>query len=295
MILLKNANCFTPAFRFEKMDILIDDGLIKETGNGIVGSSDCTVIDMTGKRLIPGLVDIHFHGALGYDIMEATPEQIREIAVHLAREGTTSFLATTVTAEAEEIKRVVTNVRQAISDNLETGAFIVGMHIEGPYLNESKRGTHDTTKIRFADMGEYKELKVLAGDMKLHMTLAPEMENALEFIEYITRDGSTVSIGHSDASIDVVKSALKRGATVFTHLFNGMRGIHHREPGVAGAALLSDAYVELICDGVHVHPDIVKLVYRLKGKDEIVLVTDAMHAKGLGDGRYFFCGSEIIV
>jgi len=121
------------------------------------------------------------------------------------------------------------------------------------------------------------------------------MGGALDFIEAITMDGSTVSIGHSDADTEVIKNALERGAVIFTHLFNGMRGIHHRDPRVAGAALLSDAYVELICDGIHVHPDIVKLAYRLKGKDRIVIITDAMHAKGLGDGTYSFCGSKIIV
>ncbi len=291
-MLLKNAVYLDRDGTFKEGDILVRDGLIKSIGKGIEGDDE--QIDLNGKRVIPGLIDVHFHGAVGYDVMDATPEQILEIADFLAKEGTTSFLPTTITAGIEDIESALANIREAASRQ-RSGSSIEGVHIEGPYLNELYKGCHDTTKMKRADIAEYEKFRAIAGDLKFHVTLAPEIEGSLDFIRYVRGKNDTVAIGHTNANYDEVCNALLAGAAGFTHLFNGMRGIHHREPGTAGTALLSDAYVELICDGVHVDRHMVDMVYRLKGKDRIVLVTDAMLATGLGDGEYMFGGSKVIV
>ena len=263
---------------FEKADILIDGESIKSIESKIEPIENCIIFDLKGHKIIPGLIDIHIHGALGYDVMMSSPSQIIKIAEHLAQEGTTSFFPTTITAEIGEIYNAIGNINKAAVIN-ESGASIEGVHIEGPYLNPKQKGCHDITKMKAPSIDEYLKFKSRAGDLKLHMTVAPELTDSIEFIDFVSKDSSTISIGHSDASSDIIKEALDHGAKIFTHLFNGMRGIHHREPGAAGAALLSDAYVELICDGIHVHPDIIKLIHKIKGKDKIVLVSDAMQEK----------------
>lgn len=294
MILLKGGSYLSPKCIFEKADILIADEKIQAIESNIEPKDSYTNVDLKGDKVIPGFIDIHMHGALGYDVMTANPSQIIHIADHLAKEGTTSFFPTTITADIKEIGNAIQNIQQASGLN-KSGASIEGIHVEGPYINPKQKGCHDTTKMKSPDFEEYEEFKSLAGDLKLHMTVAPELSNSIEFIEYASKDNSTMGIGHSDGDYDTIREALNHGARIFTHLFNAMKGIHHREPGVAGAALLSDAYVELICDGIHVHPDNIQLVYRLKGKDKIILVSDAMQAKGLGDGRYQFGGFTVVV
>lgn len=294
MILLKGGYYLSGDGNFKRADILIEGEKIISIQDKIEQKDGFITWNFKGCRLIPGFIDIHMHGALGYDVMVSSPSQIIEIAEHLAREGTTSFFPTTITANTDEVFEAIVNIKRAATSNM-SGASIEGVHIEGPYINPRQKGCHDIVKMKQPSMEEYKEFKALAGDLKIHMTVAPELNGSFEFIDYVTRNGGTISIGHSDACSDIVEEALKHGAGIFTHLFNGMKGIHHREPGVAGTALLSEAYVELICDGIHVHPDIIRLIHRLKGKDKIVLVTDAMQAKGLGDGRYQFGGFTVIV
>lgn len=294
MILLKQCDYLAPDGNFVKGDILIDGDKISGVGE-IMGEPDDTyIIDLEGKKVIPGLIDIHFHGALGYDMMDAASAQIVEIARFLAEGGVTSFLPTTITSTMPDLYRVLMNIKDATSLN-DYGASILGAHIEGPYINPKQKGCHDPALMKPPVIEEYREFKRILGDLKVHLTVAPELAGSMEFVKYVTDDGNTVSIGHSNADSGTVARGLDSGANVFTHLFNGMKGLHHREPGVAGAALVGDAFAEVICDGIHVHPEIVKLIYRMKGKERVVLVTDAMAATGLGDGEYFFGGFKIKV
>lgn len=294
MICFKNGKYLSEDGNIQEGPVFINQGKIVDAEESATGNSDCEVIDITDKIVIPGLIDIHFHGAVGADLMYANSEEIMKISKFLAENGTTSYLATTITSMPQGLKNAVKIIKDT-SEKIVDGASIEGIHIEGPYISPNKKGCHKASYMRSPQNSEYDELKSIAGTLKLHFTVAPEVENVPEFINYVSAKGDTLSIGHSDANSEFVKRALMLGATSFTHLFNAMRGINHREPGVAGEALISDAFVELICDGVHVNKDIMKMIYRLKGRDKIILVTDAMQATGLGDGEFEFGGYRVYV
>ncbi|HHU56534.1 MAG TPA: N-acetylglucosamine-6-phosphate deacetylase, partial [Acholeplasmataceae bacterium] len=266
-------------------DILIRKDKISEIGK--INLYDEKQIDIQGNIVIPGLIDIHIHGAIGIDVMEASSKQLNEISCFLASQGTTSFLPTTITSSYSNLFNAIENIKNAKDSN------ILGVHIEGPFINKNKKGCHDENYIRNPDL-EIVERTIING-LHTHYTIAPELENAEEFIKNVVSLGRSVSLGHSEATSEEAKLSLNAGANIFTHLFNAMRPIHHREPGIIGAALTSDAFVEVICDGIHVHPEIIKLIYKTKGSKKIVLVTDAMQACGLGDGNYSFGGFEINV
>lgn len=303
MVILRNAQYLTPSGEFVKGDIFLKGDrihlLYPENTNREKGFQDDTeveikIIDLDGKKVIPGLIDIHTHGAIGYDAAVASAEQIHEIARYQAQNGTTSFMPTTVTDDIKNTKNALKQIRKAAQMQGD-GATIEGAHIEGPYINEKRKGAHDPAWIRLLDKKDYDEFRDILGPLKAHITVAPEVEGGLEFIKYVRQNGGTVGIGHTDGDYEVIMKAIEVGANVFTHLFNAMRGLHHREPGVAGAALASDIPVELICDGIHVHPAIVKVIARARGAEGVVLVTDSMQAAGLGDGEYEFAGSKIYV
>jgi len=284
MVLLKNGTIYQNN-KFITDDILVENGLIKAIGNI---NTNAQTIDLKGAKIIPGLIDIHIHGSVGIDVMDANPEGLNKIARFLAEKGTTSFLATTITSNHENLIKALESINEANNKN------VVGVHIEGPYINKDKRGCHDPMFIRNPNINEYDNVKEVFQGL-IHYTIAPELAGAIDFIEKITNDGTTVSIGHSNANMEITKLGLNAGANIFTHLFNAMSPIHHRDPNVSGTALLSDAFTELICDGIHVNKEIIKLIYKLKGRDKIILVTDAMQACGLGDGSYHFGGFDITV
>jgi N-acetylglucosamine-6-phosphate deacetylase len=295
MILLKNCKYLSPEGIFVIGDLAIDDTEIVDPG--IINTPvEPVVIDLNGLRVVPGFIDIHFHGAMGYDIMDASLEEFKKISDYLINGGTTSFLATTITSPKQELIDTIKKIRCASQESDGKFSSILGVHVEGPYINRVKKGCHKADWMRCPSTEELGELREILGpDLKIHMTLAPEIEGAMEFIKCAVQKGVSISIGHSNATAEITCESIANGANCFTHLFNAMKGIDHREPGVAGAALNSDSFVELICDGVHVHPDMINIVYRLKGKDQIILVTDAMKAAGLGDGTYEFGGFKVIV
>lgn len=295
MLILMNCNYLNHNGTFTSGAIRINGDTIVELGNIHIDEQD-EIIDNNGYTVIPGLIDIHFHGALGCDIMDSSTEDLKKISSYLTKNGTTSYMATTITSTKEVLLKTLANIRQASTALNSSGASIVGIHIEGPYINCLKKGCHNTEWVRKPTIEEYEEIKEAIGeDLNMHMTIAPELDSALEFIEHAVKEGTTISIGHSDADYRTAKAALNSGAVVFTHLYNAMRGIDHREPGVAGAALCTNSYVELICDGIHVHPDIIDMTVKLKGSNRIILVTDAMKAAGLGDGVYEFGGFKVTV
>lgn len=295
MLILKNCNYLSKDRIFVKGNMGIDNDTIVNLGEFKINTDD-TIVDLEGAKVIPGLIDIHFHGAVGCDVMEASPKDLNKIASYLAENATTSYLPTTITSSKKDLFNALSNIREASENSTTALASIEGVHIEGPYINSEKKGCHDVNYMRVPLKEEFDELKSRLGDdLQLHFTIAPEIKGAEEFITYACKSGATVSIGHTNAKSETVKAALSWGANIFTHLYNAMRGIDHREPGVAGTALNSDSYVELICDGVHVHPDIVNITYKLKGSEKLVLVTDAMKASGLGDGVYDFGGFKVIV
>jgi len=234
--------------------------------------------------IVPGFVDQHCHGGGGADFMDGDPEAVATITATHARHGTTALLATTLSAPEEEILAVIRAVKAAP----RRGAQVLGFHIEGPFLNPKWKGAQDPRYLRLATVAEI-DRWMAAGrpDDRWHVTLAPEMEGAHEAIRHLVARGAVVSAGHTDCTYAQLEAAAAAGVSHVTHLYNGMRGLHHREPGTVGAALaLPGMTIELIADGIHIHPASLKVAAAAKGFDRVILVTDAMEATDLPEGEY---------
>lgn len=281
-MIIKNGLVYNTLMKkFYKSDIKISNGKIIDIG-ALEGDDD--VIDAEGKYVIPGLVDIHSHGAVGVDAMDCDSEALVRMCEFYASHGVTTLFPTTSTALHETTKKAILAIDSI--DNDKCPVSVRGVHIEGPYLDVKRAGAHHIDLLKAPMIQEAKEYVELNGDKVLYMTVAPELDGAIDFINEATKLGVRVSIGHSETDSDTVKKALSAGATSFTHTFNAMTPIHHREPGVVGIALLSDAYAEFICDGHHLHPDVVALAYKAKTSDRFILITDSMRAAGMPDGVY---------
>ncbi|HZJ83662.1 MAG TPA: N-acetylglucosamine-6-phosphate deacetylase [Clostridia bacterium] len=301
MVILKNGKYLSSQGGFIEGDIYVKDGFIQSTNieeksydKKTQGIRQVQVYDIAGKLVIPGLIDMHTHGAIGYDISTATPAQICELTKHYSQNGITSFMPTTMTTSRYNIKDILKNIKKA-SQMEPGGASIEGVHIEGPFINAHQKGAHDPdwiTKPRNSDFDEYRGIM---GDLKVHLTVAPEVENGLEFIEYAVKNGGTVGIGHTAGDYETILKGIEAGASIFTHLFNAMTGMHHRKPGAVGVALASKTSVEIIADGIHLHPEIIKIAIKAKGIDSVVLITDSIHATGLEEGQYEFGGFKAYV
>ncbi|WP_042464154.1 N-acetylglucosamine-6-phosphate deacetylase [Neobacillus dielmonensis] len=256
------------------------------------------VIDLPlGYKAIPGFIDVHIHGANGADTMDATQEALDIMSHALPGEGTTSFLATTITQEESQIEAALNNAGKYINKYQSPGkAEILGIHLEGPFVNKTKAGAQPIQHIIDPNLELFKKWEEVSADTIKLVTLAPELPNGIELVKYLKEKGIIASIGHTDATYEEVIEAIEAGVNHVTHLYNQMRGLHHREPGVVGAAFLKDELkAELIVDGVHVHPDMVKLAYKQKGKKGIILITDAMRAKCLKNGNYDLGGQDVTV
>jgi N-acetylglucosamine-6-phosphate deacetylase len=245
----------------------------------------------TSSLIVPGFIDLHIHGGDGADFMDADERANAKILTFHARNGTTALAATTLSGSVSDLENAVAAIARS-SD--ERGAEVVGIHLEGPYINRDRAGAQDIASIRPADMNEIASLLDRASHLKWMITFAPEIEGARALVERF-RDRVVFSIGHTSADYGQAVEALEWGATHFTHLFNAMTGMHHREPGVVGAALVSrSATAELIADGVHVHPAVLNIAATTI-PHRIALVTDAIRACGLADGTYKLYGHDVIV
>jgi N-acetylglucosamine-6-phosphate deacetylase len=263
--------------------VAITGGRIEAVGDGDPPAATETQ-DLAGHLVVPGFVDLHVHGGDGAQFMSGDPEDCRRAARFHTRHGTTALLATTLTAPPETLLAAV----QGIAAGADPA--IVGVHLEGPWLSEVRRGAQDARALRDPDPAELDAL-VAAGPVRL-VSLAPELPGALELIERITGAGAVAALAHTDATYDQASAAIAAGARHAVHVFNGMRPLHHREPGVIGAVLdEADVTCEVIADGHHIHPAVVRLLVRAKGPERTVLVTDAIEAAGLPDGDYRL-GSE---
>lgn len=271
--------------------VLCEDGVI-----GFVGAArdaepqtGSQILDAKGKIVMPGFIDTHFHGSGGDDVMANGAEGIRRIARALLKFGTTGFLATTIAARHGELMRSIEDTITAQEQDKDSsdGAQILGLHIEGPYINLKFKGAQPEWGIRDPNFDECRELLVTAAGRIKIMTLAPELPGGLELIRMLVKSGVAASVGHSDADYDTALAAIDAGATRATHLFNAMSGVHHRKPGLAAACLNEPGIqTELICDGVHVDPQMTQLAWKAKGREGITLITDATSAQGVGDGVY---------
>jgi N-acetylglucosamine-6-phosphate deacetylase len=253
------------------------------------------VIEAQDKFLVPGFIDTHVHGGGGADIMDGEYESIKQIALTHSRFGTTVFLPTTMTMSKEKIIKSLQSVNEAKTKGTGT-AEILGVHLEGPYINPEKKGAQKEEDIKGFSIEEFLEFNQASGNLIRLVTIAPEIPGAIEFIHWLHRQGIIVSAGHTNATYQQMQEAIKAGLTHITHLFNAMRGLHHREPGVVGAALTEPGLTtEVIADGIHIHPIILKMIHQMKGAGKVILVTDAMKATGLPEGIYDLGGQKVMV
>ncbi|MGI6376646.1 MAG: N-acetylglucosamine-6-phosphate deacetylase [Anaerolineae bacterium] len=273
--------------------VLVEGGRIADLGTGGMPTAIPRRTDLQGRLLAPGMIDVHAHGALGCDAMDANPASLRQMAGYYASHGVTAFLPTTMTAPHAEIMAALTAVRQAAEQGTG-GAQVLGAHVEGPYLNRDKRGAQIDGQIRLAQRDEYEQ--ILGTGMAKLITVAPEYPENLELIRVAASRGVAVTAGHTTATYEQMRRAALCGLSQVTHLFNGMEPLHHRQPGAVGAALSLDAIrCQLIADNIHLHPGVLKLAVRAKGVEGILLVTDAMSGAGMPDGDYELGGQHVIV
>ncbi|MFN6200964.1 MAG: N-acetylglucosamine-6-phosphate deacetylase [Acidobacteriota bacterium] len=287
----------TPFGVVEKGLVLCEEGRIAYAGPvaGIDPEPDSVIIDATGQILMPGFIDTHFHGSGGEDVMAGGVAGLGRIAQSVLRFGTTGFLATTIAARHEELLRSVEET-VAARKSAGSGAAILGIHLEGPFMNVAFKGAQPEWGIRDPNLDECEELLLAGGGLVKIMTLAPELPGGLELIRLLVRAGVAPSLGHSTADYDTALAAIEAGATRATHLYNAMSGVHHRKPGLAAACLCEPGIqAEIICDGVHVNPHLIDLAWKAKGPTGLTLVTDATAAQGHGDGIYTLGDFEIEV
>lgn len=298
-----NASIYnTAAECFEAGSLIAENGIITAVGANLSADAD-EVIDCGGAYMMPGLIDIHTHGRGGYESTEADADGYIEMAKAYAKAGTTSFMPTLMSVLLSDLERSIdaASAAKKVQDAScgYAGANILGIHLEGRYINVEKKGAHDPKYIKPLDPDELTSLieRSRAGDSTLkrfHVICAPELDGGEAFIRRARKHGATVTIGHSNATCDECMAAMQWGASSFTHLFNAMSSLSHRSPGCVGAALSTDAYVELISDGRHVLPEVVRIVTRAKAKDKLALITDSVPPAGLPEGEYTVGGARTI-
>jgi N-acetylglucosamine-6-phosphate deacetylase len=286
--LIQNARLFTPNHAGLTGWLLIENGLIRALGFGNTPdfSEDASIqtLDAQGNNLLPGFVDLHVHGAMGHEVMDASPIGLEEMSRFYASHGVTSFLATTWTADRESIMKALELVEE-MQGPMQGGATLLGVHLEGPYLNPTRCGAQDVNLIRRA--GKVEALEILDTGVIRLVALAPEFEENLWLIDECVQRGITVSAAHTTANAAQMQKAVEHGITHLTHSFNAMEGLGHRELGTIGAAMtLPQISCELIADNIHVHPAAQKILVDVKTPTGIILVTDAIRAAGLPDGDY---------
>ena len=274
-MIIKNIKVVTLNEVIENGYIEINDGIITDIGSNYSGN-DLNVIDGEGKIAMPGFIDLHTHGSCGIDFMDAVEEDYKVIESAFYQEGITSFLATTLTSDIDSMKRVCKTVANVKDEILG----LVGVHLEGPYINKIYKGAQNEAYIREPNVEELKELiKVSNNNVRL-ITMAPEANGALEFIKVATEANVTISAGHSNATFADVEAAIAAGLTNITHTHNAMSKHDHKNPGIVTAAFYFDElYTECICDAIHVHPNTLKTFYKIVGPDRFMIVTDALLAK----------------
>ncbi|MFS0919417.1 N-acetylglucosamine-6-phosphate deacetylase [Brevibacillus sp. 179-C 1.1 NHS] len=282
----------------------INDGLVVVMNGTITYAGEAAayakalpehVVTVENGWICPGFVDMHMHGIDGYDTMDGTPESLQAISSALSRHGVTSFLATTMTAPYDQLEQVLVNIAQNSKEGLP-GAQTIGIHLEGPWINPRYKGAQKEENIAIPKLDAVQKLYGLAEGLIKVVTIAPEQPEALEAIAWLKERDVIVSAGHTGATFAQATEAIDAGVRHFTHCFNAMTGLHHREPGVVGAAMYHEHLsTELIADGIHVHPAVMKILYRVKTAERLALVSDSMRAAAMGEGTYDLGGQEVHV
>lgn len=298
-MLIKNGNVLTDAWKFERRDLRIACGIISDiapAGTLAVkdGPEPEDVYDAEGLYVLPGLVDMHIHACAGYDFCDADEKSIRGMAEFLLQKGVTSFLPASMAYDEEHLGNIFGTARRLIESGIRDGAQIRGIHMEGPFFSKAKKGAQSEKYIIDPDIGFFDRLNAVSGGNIRIVDIAPELPGAMAFIRHASQS-ATVSIAHTAADYDTAMEAFENGAHHVTHLFNAMPPFLHRSPGPVGAACDAGAEVELISDGFHLHPSVVRSAFRWFGDGKVILVSDAMMACGLPDGMYALGGQDVAV
>lgn len=280
-MLIKNAMVLTEENTFQKLDVSFQDSI--EAIGQLPGKAD---IDAEGYYLVPGLIDLHTHGAVGHDFSDGDSEGIPKMAAYYAAHGITSFCATTMTLKEDTLAAAMQTIR-AYQRGVQE-ARCVGIYLEGPFLSYEKRGAQAADNLHAPDIDMFFRLNEASGNMVKIVGVAPEVPGAIAFIKEAVKH-CAVSVAHTTADYAAASAAFAAGATQATHLFNGMNGLHHREPSVIGAAFDNHAFAEIICDGIHVHPSAIRMAFQLFG-DKLMLISDSLRCAGLANGNYVLGG-----
>lgn len=293
-MLLIHANYLDEDFRLVQGDIEIEDGKILRVGKDLPRKEEDLAVDCAGSyTVVPGFVDVHIHGCAGADTCDATREALEAMAAFLLAHGVTSFCPTTMTTSRETIQAALLAAKDMMDHPMEGGARVVGVNMEGPFIAKERKGAQKEEDILPPDFPLFQRFYEESGGIVRLVDVAPEQPGGLDFVEKASQL-CTVSIAHTTADYDQAKAAFDKGVTHATHLFNAMSGLHHRKPGVVGA-VFDDSRVrgELICDGFHIHPAVLRAAFRLLG-DRALIISDSMRANGMPEGEAFDLGGQMV-
>ena len=289
-MIIKGASVFCEDGTFQVKDIFVEDHKIVATEAEV---SDKTVVDASGYKLIPGLVDVHSHGACGHDFCDCDAEGVKEILRFEKAHGITSYCPTSMTLSKEMLVDIFATAKEA--DGIADGARVIGINMEGPFIAPEKKGAQNGAYIQAPSAETFRACQQASGGLIKLVTLAPEMEGSEEFIKEL-KDEVHISVGHTTADYDTAKAAFEAGADHVTHLYNAMPPLNHRAPGVIGAAADNEhVYAELISDGLHIHGSAVRAAFRMFGPERIVLISDSMMACGMENGEYELGGQKVFM
>jgi len=298
-MIIKNANIYTKDHEFKQGSILInEDRIDKLVFENVESISDSETIDAKGHYVIPGLVDIHFHGAKNCDTCDCSVESLKTIAEYEASQGVLAICPATMTIPVDELENVLSTASKfANTQKNEKEASLVGINLEGPFISPQKVGAQNSENIKAASIDLFTKLQAVANGLIKLVDLAPEEGDNLAFIKDLKEQYSNVhtSIAHSNCDYDIAKDAFDNGIDHLTHTWNAMNGINHRAPGPSIAGAEAHAYAELICDGIHIHPAMVRLAFKMFGDDRLCLISDSMRAAGMPDGEYDLGGQSVVV
>ena len=292
-MIIKDANIFTQDNRFVKGSVVVENGRFVNIAEQPEHTGEVMeVIEAKGLYMIPGLVDIHFHGCMGADMCDGTKEALDVITQYEASVGVTSVCPATMTIPKDELSAVMKN---AGAYAYHGGAHLVGINMEGPFISPAKKGAQAAENIMHCDYEYFSQLQDAAGGLIKLVDIAPEEAGAMEFIDKV-KGTVVVSLAHTASDYDTAMEAIAHGASHATHLYNAMPPLNHRNPGVIGAVRDSDScHVELICDGVHIHPSVIRATFAMFGAQRMILISDSMRATGLDDGEYTLGGQPVTV
>lgn len=294
-MIIKNGKIFDENGQFHEGCIAVENGKIKEVAYDKASKELCQneeLIDANGLYVIPGFVDIHFHGCVGYDFCDGNKEAFDAITKYQVENGVTSISPATMTLSREELERIFA---EAGKYSNEIGSTIRGITMEGPFVSKAKKGAQNGAYIHKPDVDFYREMQSLCGNLIKQVAVAPEEDEDFAFIKEISQE-TAISVAHTMADYDISKKAFEYGATHVTHLFNAMQPFVHRDPAVVGAAFdQKNVFVELICDGIHIHPSMVRAMFQLFGPERICMISDSMMATGMPDGEYSLGGQAVNV